>query len=149
MATKRPLIIAGTAVLSLVVAAALRPSPAPAEPRRPDRRPVHRPVKPESSFAVLPTVQAPPELPAPTPPPAAEAPSSRLQGIPQDGDLLAPWVVGLPDPEFKTLIGTRELDEIVGRVMDRLMARRTDYDRPGEVEQFVERLNTRIRTLQD
>jgi len=148
MAAKRPLIIAGTALAGLLLVAVARPVSVPAQPPRPDRRPT-RARKSAEVPAPPPAASASRELPTSQQPPPAEASIPGLKDIPHDGDLAAPWLLGLADPEFKKLIGTRELDQIVGLVMERLMARRTDYDRPGEVEEYVERLNARIRALQD
>ncbi|GEM_PF-4978859 len=72
----------------------------------------------------------------------------RKQGLPvppenhvEEPKVLHAWLLGLPNCEFKSLIGTEELDRYVGFVCTTL------NESTSETEQFLAQLNARITEI--
>jgi hypothetical protein len=66
-----------------------------------------------------------------------------------NSDLLAAWILSLPDGDFARCAGTPTMDRWVGKIIDAEMSRRNDATQAGPLEDFLGRLNLRLKSLHD
>ncbi len=138
---------------TLFVATAMRSSETPQADARAPRRP-----RPESPRPETPNPEVrPPEPAAPSPLPEPESVPSRAPEaapvalpdyVENDVLLLQAWILALPEEVFSRIVGTRELDRLVARVVEML----TPLDvqtppPPQEIDEFLTRLNARVMSV--
>jgi len=100
--------------------------------------PEEQPPLPPSAGTAAKAAPAP-EDPAP---PSLPVPAADLREPPE---ALREWLLQLPAPEFRKLVGTRQMDEYVACVLGGLQAASLDRNEgPREVGNFLRQLNAQI-----